>query len=66
MDHLPQYHVVLTSDGPGEYVLLTPVSLSATQAALLRAAHILRHEGHGGYDIQQADIIEALLIKEKM
>lgn len=51
---------------PTEVILASPVSMLATRAALLRAGHMLRYHGQGAYDIAQADVLDNLLLREKI
>ncbi len=48
------------------FEIQTTDTLMSLHAAITRAVFILRKDGQGGYDRQQADILENMLIKEKM
>lgn len=49
-----------------EMIVASPVSMYSTRAALLRAGHMLRYHGQGAYDIAQADVLDNLLLREKL
>lgn len=51
---------------PHEFACSSAHSLFTVRAAMMRAAYLLRKEGHGTYDSQQAEVLEGLLIKESM
>lgn len=46
------------------YALESEVRRTNIEAALERAAFLLRKEGNGAYDNQQAQVLEGLKIKE--
>lgn len=47
-----------------QYVLSTRYSKTAIKAALMRAGFILRKEGLGGIDVEQATILESFVIED--
>lgn len=56
----------ITTKEPHRIEIQSRFDMSSLAAAINRAVYLLRMEGNGPYDKQQAEILETILMKEKM